>query len=73
MNGGDMERYCALSEDGRQLMKDAFESLGLTARSYDRVLRVARSIADLAGSESIEPLHLAEAIQYRSYDFTYNT
>ena len=73
MNGGDMERFCALSEDGAQLMKDAFESLGLTARSYDRVLRVARSIADLAGSESIEPLHLAEAIQYRSYDFTYNT
>ena len=73
MSGREMERFCALSEEGAQLMKDAFESLGLTARSYDRVLRVARSIADLEGSETIEPLHLAEAIQYRSYDFTYNT
>ena len=69
MGPHDMELYCALTEEGDALMKGAFESLSLTARSYDRILRVARTIADLAGSETIEPEHLAEAIQYRTYDF----
>ena len=65
MGPGEMERFCALDGEGSALMRTAYEALGLTARSYDRILRVARTIADLAGSETIRPEHLAEAIQYR--------
>ena len=60
---------CELTADCEMLMKAAFEKMGLTARSYDRILRVARTIADLDGAENIGPAHLAEAIQYRTYDF----
>lgn len=60
--------YCALDEAGERLMKNAFEKMGLTARSHDRILRVARTIADLDGAEHIDPVHLAEAIQYRNTD-----
>ena len=61
---------CAVSDEGEELMHQAFDSMHLSARSYDRILRVARTIADLAGSGSIESEHIAEAIQYRTYDFT---
>ena len=60
---------CALSGECEELMRAAFEAMGLTARSYDRILRVARTIADLDSSPDILPQHLAEAIQYRSYSF----
>ena len=65
----EMRASCVLDAESDKLMKDAFEALGLSARSYDRILRVARTIADLAGSESIAPEHVAEAIQFRSFDF----
>ena len=66
MGPEEMRKYCELDETCEELLHSAFDSMGLTARSYDRILRVARTIADLAGSEAITPLHLAEAIQYRS-------
>ena len=64
-----LRQHCALDEEGEGLMKVAFDSMGLSARSYDRILRVARTIADLEGSDNIQSQHLAEAIQYRTYDF----
>ena len=69
MGPRELEQYCRLDEGCRQLMQGAFEHMGLTARSYDRILRVARTIADLDGCEAIEVSHLAEAIQYRASEY----
>ncbi len=66
MGPEEMRRYCALDEECAALMKNAFDAMNLTARSYDRILKVARTIADLDGSEQIAPHHIAEAIQYRA-------
>ena len=68
MDQKELRAYCRLDDACQSLMKGAFERMGLTARSYDRILRVARTIADLDGSEKIEAHHLAEAIQYRNTD-----
>ena len=65
----ELDRFCTLDEDCQKLMRGAFDRLGLTARSYDRILRVARTIADLERSETIQPPHLAEALQFRPPEY----
>lgn len=71
MGAADIAKWCAVDENGERLLKKAFEKMGLTARATTRILKVARTIADLAGAENILPVHLAEAIQYRNTERKY--
>ena len=66
MTAAMVGRFCALDAAGEKILRAAFDRMGLTARSHDRILRVARTIADLEGEERIAAAHLAEAVQYRN-------
>lgn len=68
MSSSMQRKYCQLDESGGKLLKTAMELRGLSARAYDRILKVARTIADLAESENIRPEHISEAINYRNLD-----
>ena len=68
MGPTELRHYCKLDDECAELMKEAFDTFGLTARSYDRILKVARTIADLDGSNRITADHIAEAIQYRTVE-----
>jgi magnesium chelatase family protein len=68
MNTKHIREYCALDDVSKQLLKTAMERLNLSARAYDRILKVARTIADLEGVPTVISSHIAEAIQYRSLD-----
>ncbi|MFZ5820278.1 MAG: ATP-binding protein [Chloroflexota bacterium] len=65
MRVGEVNQFCKLQEEGQRLMRSAMSQLNLSARAYHRILKLSRTIADLAGSEEIQSPHLAEALQYR--------
>ena len=68
MNTKLIKKYCALNDEAKELLKMAMMELGLSARAYDRILKVSRTIADLAGAKAILAEHISEAVQYRGLD-----
>jgi magnesium chelatase family protein len=68
MNSAMLRKFCPLSGDVRALLESAMSRLNLSARAYDRIIKVARTIADLAGEANITATHIAEAINYRTLD-----
>ena len=68
MNARMIKKYCVLEDEAKDLLKMAMTELGLSARAYDKILKISRTVADLAGVESILAEHISEAIQYRSLD-----
>ena len=66
-----IRKHCDISAEGEKLLENAITRMGLSARAHDRILKVARTIADLHGAADVEPSHLGEAVQYRSLDRTY--
>ena len=68
MTSAMIRKYCSIGRTESALLREAFSKLGLTARSHNRILKVARTIADLEGAEIINDIHISEAIQYRALD-----
>ena len=68
MGSKQIQKFCNLDKESREMLKMAMEKLNLSARAYDRILKVSRTISDLSNSENIEIQYIAEAIQYRSLD-----
>jgi len=68
MNHRQIKKFCTIDDDAKQLLKMAVNELGFSARAYDKILKISRTIADLAGENNILPEHVSEAIQYRSLD-----
>ena len=71
LDSADIRKYCVMDAAASAVLKSAYERMGMSARGYDRVMRVARTIADMDRSEIIKAPHVAEAIQYRSLDKKY--
>jgi magnesium chelatase family protein len=71
MRPAEVKRYCRLDDESEMLLKNAFDKLKMSARAYDRILKVARTVADMEAADNIQLQHLGEALQYRSLDRKY--